>query len=133
TTNTYGLLKCKATKVGKDTLLFQIVTLVREAQSSKAPIQDVADRISERFVPSAIIVALLAFAFWYFIWGFTLIPSMLFMIAVLVVSCPCALGLATPTALMVGTAKGAESGILIKGGEALENAHRINAVAFDKT
>ena len=133
TVNTYGLLKCRATKVGKDTLLFQIVTMVREAQSSKAPIQDVADKISEKFVPAVIVLSLVAFSFWYFIAGFAIVPSMIFMIAVLVISCPCALGLATPTALMVGTAKGAESGILIKGGEALENAHRITAVTFDKT
>lgn len=133
TTNTYGLLKCKATKIGKDTLLFQIVNMVREAQSSKAEIQNVADSISERFVPAAIVISLLAFAMWYFFLGYDLIPSMLFMIAVLVVSCPCALGLATPTAIMVGTARGAQSGILIKGGKALEGAHRITAVAFDKT
>jgi len=133
TTNSYGLLKCRATKVGKDTLLFQIIKLVRQAQSSQAPIQAVADKISERFVPTAIVLSMLAFAFWFFVMGLTFIPSLLFMIAVLVVSCPCALGLATPTALMVGTAKGAESGILIKGGEVLENAHRITAVAFDKT
>ncbi len=133
TTNTYGLLKCRAAKVGGETLLFQIIKLVRQAQASKAPIQDVADKISERFVPAAIIIALLAFSFWYFIQGYTVIPSLLFLVAVLVVSCPCALGLATPTALMVGTARGAESGILIKGAEALEGAHRITAVAFDKT
>lgn len=133
TTNTYGLLKCRATKIGKDTLLFQIVNMVREAQSSKAEIQNVADSISERFVPAAIVISLLAFAMWYFFLGYDLIPSMLFMIAVLVVSCPCALGLATPTAIMVGTARGAQSGILIKGGKALEGAHRITAVAFDKT
>lgn len=133
TTNTYGLLKCRATKVGKDTLLFQIVKMVREAQSSKAEIQNVADQVSERFVPAAIIVALLAFSFWYFIMGLEVIPAMLFMTAVLVVSCPCALGLATPTALMVGTARGAQSGILIKGAKALEGAHKITAVAFDKT
>ena len=133
TTNTYGLLKCRAAKVGGETLLFQIIKLVRQAQASKAPIQDVADKISERFVPAAIIIALLAFSFWYFIQGYTVIPSLLFLVAVLVVSCPCALGLATPTALMVGTARGAESGILIKGGEALENAHRVTTVAFDKT
>lgn len=133
TTNTYGLLKCRAEKVGKDTLLFQIVKMVREAQSSKAEIQNVADQVSERFVPTAIVIALLAFAFWYFVMGLEVIPAMLFMTAVLVVSCPCALGLATPTALMVGTARGAQSGILIKGAKALEGAHRITAVAFDKT
>lgn len=133
TTNSYGLLKCKATKIGKDTLLHQIVRLVEEAQASRAPIQDVADRISERFVPAVIVLAGLAFAYWYFVGAYDFTASMLFAIAVLVISCPCALGLATPTALMVGTAKGAESGILIKGGEALEGAYKITAVAFDKT
>jgi Cu+-exporting ATPase len=133
TTNTYGLLKCKATKVGKDTLLHQIVRLVEEAQASRAPIQDVADRISEKFVPAVIVLALLTFSLWYFGAGLTFTASALFAIAVLVISCPCALGLATPTAIMVGTARGAESGVLIKGGEALENAYRVTTVAFDKT
>ncbi|OHA53455.1 MAG: copper-translocating P-type ATPase [Candidatus Terrybacteria bacterium RIFCSPLOWO2_01_FULL_58_14] len=133
TTNTYGLLKCKAAKVGKDTLLHQIVRLVEQAQASRAPIQDVADRISEKFVPGVIVIAFLTFSAWYFGAGLTFAAAALFAIAVLVISCPCALGLATPTALMVGTARGAESGILIKGGEALENAYRITAVAFDKT
>lgn len=114
TNNTYGLLKCRAKKVGKDTLLFQIIKMVREAQSSKASIQDVADRVSEKFVPIVIVFALLVFSMWYFILGYPAIPSMIFMVAVLVISCPCALGLATPTALMVGTARGAQSGILIK-------------------
>ncbi len=133
TNNTYGLLKCRATKVGKDTLLFQIIRMVREAQSSKASIQNVADSISERFVPAAIVFSLCAFAFWYFIMGLEIVPALIYMIAVLVISCPCALGLATPTALMVGTARGADSGILIKGGEALESAYKITTVAFDKT
>ncbi|MBI2451128.1 MAG: copper-translocating P-type ATPase [Parcubacteria group bacterium] len=133
TNNTYGFLKCRAVKVGQDTLLFQIIKMVREAQSSKAEIQDVADQVSERFVPIAIIISLLAFSFWYFVMGLEVIPSLLFMIAVLVISCPCALGLATPTALMVGTARGAQFGILIKGAQALENSYKINAVAFDKT
>ena len=133
TNNTYGLLKCRAKKVGKDTLLFQIIKMVREAQASKASIQDVADRVSEKFVPTVIVFALLVFSTWYFIFGYPAIPSMIFMVAVLVISCPCALGLATPTALMVGTARGAQSGILIKGGKALEGAYKINTVAFDKT
>ncbi len=133
TNNTYGLLKCRAKKVGKDTLLFQIIKMVREAQASKASIQDVADRVSEKFVPTVVVFALLVFSMWYFILGYPAVPSMIFMVAVLVISCPCALGLATPTALMVGTARGAQSGILIKGGKALEGAYKINAVAFDKT
>ena len=133
TTNTYGLLKCRANKVGRDTLLFQIIKMVREAQSSKASIQDVADRVSEKFVPAVVVFAFLVFALWYFVLGYPVVSSLLFMIAVLVISCPCALGLATPTALMVGTARGAQSGILIKGGKALEGAYKINSVAFDKT
>lgn len=133
TMNSYGLLRCRATKVGKDTLLHQIVRLVREAQAGKAPLQRVADWISERFVPAVIVLSLITFNYWYFIRGGDFTPALLFMVATLVISCPCALGLATPIATMVGTAKGAESGILIKGGEALEKAHKITAVAFDKT
>ncbi len=133
TTNIDGMIKCKATKIGKDTLLYQIVTMVEEAQATRAPIQDVADRISEYFVPAVVVLALVTFAFWYFILGLNFAASLLFAVAVLVVSCPCALGLATPTAIMVGTTKGVESGILIKGGEALEKAHKITTFAFDKT
>lgn len=133
TVNTYGLLKCRATKVGKDTLLHQIVRMVREAQATRAPLQRVADWISERFVPTVIVLSLISFNYWFFIKGNDFTPSLLFMIATLIISCPCALGLATPIATMVGTAKAAESGILIKGGEALEKAHKITAVAFDKT
>lgn len=133
TVNSYGLLKCKATKVGKDTLLFQIVDLVREAQATRAPLQRTADWISERFVPAVIVLSLIAFNYWFFIQGIDFTPALLFMVATLIISCPCALGLATPIATMVGTAKAAESGILIKGGEALEKAYKITAVAFDKT
>jgi len=133
TLNINGFLECEAKKVGKDTLLHQIITLVEEAQASRAPIQAVADRISERFVPAVIVISFVTFAFWYFVQGYTFAPSLLFSIAVLVVSCPCALGLATPTAIMVGTARGAESGIILKGGDALEKAKNITAVAFDKT
>lgn len=133
TVNTYGLLKCKATKVGRDTLLHQIVRLVREAQATRAPLQRVADWISERFVPTVIVLSLISFNYWFFIRGNDFTPSLLFMVATLIISCPCALGLATPIATMVGTTKAAESGILIKGGEALEKAHKITAVAFDKT
>jgi len=133
TINSYGRLKCRATKVGKDTLLFQIVRLVREAQATRAPLQRVADWISERFVPAVIVLSLIAFNYWYFIQGADLTPSLLFMVATLIISCPCALGLATPIATMVGTAKGAESGILIKGGMALEKAHKVTIIAFDKT
>lgn len=133
TVNSYGLLHCKATKVGTETLLHQIVRMVREAQATRAPLQRVADWISERFVPTVIILALISFNYWFFIKGNDFTSSLLFMVATLIISCPCALGLATPIATMVGTAKGAEGGILIKGGEALEKAHKITAVAFDKT
>ena len=133
TVNSYGLLHCKATKVGSETLLHQIVRMVREAQATRAPLQRVADWISERFVPTVIVLALISFNYWFFIKGNDFTSSLLFMVATLIISCPCALGLATPIATMVGTAKGAESGILIKGGEALEKAHKITAVAFDKT
>jgi Cu+-exporting ATPase len=144
TINKNGLIKMEATKVGADTALAQIVKLVEEAQASKAPIQRLADIVSGRFVPTVIIISFLTFLIWYggFIIG--LLPENLIttdafvfafklMIAVLVIACPCALGLATPTAIMVGTGKGAEQGILIKSAEALETAHKINAVIFDKT
>jgi len=133
TINSYGLLHCRATKVGSETLLHQIVRMVREAQATRAPLQRVADWISERFVPTVIMLSFVSFNYWYFIKGNDFTPSLLFMVATLIISCPCALGLATPIATMVGAAKGAEGGILIKGGEALEKAHKITAVAFDKT
>src|SRR3990167_9259111 len=133
TVNSFGLLHCKATKVGSETLLHQIVRMVREAQATRAPLQRVADWISERFVPTVIALSLISFNYWFFIKGNDFTPSLLFMVATLIISCPCALGLATPIATMVGTAKAAETGILIKGGEALEKAHKITAVAFDKT
>lgn len=134
TINKHGGFKFKATKVGKDTALAQIIKVVEEAQGSKAPIQRMADVISAYFVPVVIAISFLTFVIWYFIAApgqFTeaLLPA----IAVLVIACPCALGLATPTSIMVGTGKGAENGILIKGGEHLENAHKINTVVFDKT
>ncbi|KJS84383.1 MAG: ATPase P [Peptococcaceae bacterium BICA1-8] len=134
TINKHGSFKFKATKVGKETALAQIVRIVEEAQGSKAPIQRMADIISAYFVPVVIVIAVVTFLSWYFIvepGEFTkaLLPS----IAVLVIACPCALGLATPTSIMVGTGKGAENGILIKGGEHLENAHKINTVVLDKT
>jgi len=133
TINKFGLLKFKATKVGKETLLFQIIHMVEEAQATKAPIERLADAIAEYFVPAVVVFAIVAFTFWYFIYGLAFAPSLLIMVAVLIISCPCAMGLATPTAIMVGTGKGAESGILIKGGEALERAYKIKSIAFDKT
>lgn len=130
--NKTGFIKYKATKVGKDTALAQIVKLVEEAQGSKAPIAKLADVISAYFVPTVIILAVISAIGW-LIAGETPIFALTIFIAVLVIACPCALGLATPTAIMVGTGKGAENGILIKGGEALEIAHKINTIVFDKT
>lgn len=131
TVNKHGSFKFRATKVGKDTALSQIIKLVEEAQGSKAPIQHLADKISGIFVPIVIVIALATFAITYFIAGFT--PALVSMIAVLVIACPCALGLATPTAVMVGTGKGAENGVLIKGAEHLQNSQRVNTVVLDKT
>ncbi|WP_429088040.1 copper-translocating P-type ATPase [Brassicibacter mesophilus] len=132
TINKFGTFKFKATKVGKDTALAQIIKLVEDAQGSKAPVQRLADKISGVFVPTVVGIALVTFLLWYFVKGdFT--HALISAVAVLVIACPCALGLATPTAIMVGTGKGAENGILIKGGEHLEKAHQINAIVFDKT
>ena len=130
--NKTGFIKYKATKVGKDTALAQIVKLVEDAQGSKAPIAKLADVISAFFVPIVIVLAVLSSLAW-LISGETPIFSLTIFIAVLVIACPCALGLATPTAIMVGTGKGAENGVLIKGGEALETTHQINTIVFDKT
>ena len=140
TLNKLGFIKFEATKVGKETALAQIIHLVEEAQGSKAPIQKLADKVSEIFVPAVIGIALITFLLWYFV-----IPlpassevnlftrAMINMVAVLVIACPCAMGLATPTAVMVGTGKGAESGILLRSGEALERAGKIDTVILDKT
>jgi Cu+-exporting ATPase len=130
--NTNGLIHFKATKVGADTALAQIIKLVEDAQGSKAPIAQMADIVSGYFVPIVFVIAVVVAAAW-FISGQTLTFSLSIFIAILVIACPCALGLATPTAIMVGTGKGAENGILIKGGEALETAHKINTIVFDKT
>lgn len=131
--NKNGTIKYKATKVGKDTVLSQIIKLVEEAQGSKAPIAKLADVISGYFVPIVIALAVLSGLAWYFIGGQTLQFTLTIFISVLVIACPCALGLATPTAIMVGTGKGAENGVLIKSGGALETAHRIQTMVFDKT
>ncbi|MBI4020025.1 MAG: copper-translocating P-type ATPase [Candidatus Aenigmarchaeota archaeon] len=133
TINKNGMLKVKAAKVGKDTVLSQIISLVENALASKAPIQRLADRVASYFVPAVILIALGAFGLWYLAVGMPFIFAFTILIAVLIIACPCALGLATPTAIMVGTGKGAESGILIKGGESLEAAHRVTTVVFDKT
>ncbi len=134
TMNKTGTFTYKATKVGKDTMLAQIIKLVEEAQGSKAPIQRLADVISSYFVPIVIMLAIATFTLWY-IFGPTpgFLHAMLNMVAVLIIACPCAMGLATPTAIMVGTGKGAEHGILIKDAQALELANKINTVVFDKT
>lgn len=132
TINKNGLLKFKATKIGKDTALSQIIKLVEGAQGSKAPIARLADVIAGYFVPTVIVIALISGLSWY-IAGRGTIFSLTIFISVLVIACPCALGLATPTAIMVGSGKGAENGVLIKGGEALETAHKINTIVFDKT
>ncbi len=133
TINKHGALKFKATKVGANTTLAQIIRLIEDAQGSKAPIQRFADNIAGYFVPAVLIVALTTFFVWYFIVGSAFNFALIAGVAVLVIACPCALGLATPTAIMVGTGKGASKGILIKGGEALETAHRIKNVILDKT
>lgn len=130
--NKYGSIKYRTTKVGSDTVLAQIIKLVEEAQGSKAPISKLADIISGYFVPIVMGLALLAGILWY-IFKLDLELALTIFISVLVIACPCALGLATPTAIMVGTGKGAEHGVLIKSGEALETAHKIKVVVFDKT
>ncbi|NLA04478.1 MAG: copper-translocating P-type ATPase [Firmicutes bacterium] len=130
--NNYGSFTFQATKVGQDTMLAQIIRMVEEAQGSKAPIQRLADRVSNVFVPTIIAIALLTFAGW-FISGAGFESSLMHMVTVLVVACPCALGLATPTAIMVGTGVGAGKGILIRGGEHLERVEKIDTVVLDKT
>ncbi len=130
--NKNGMIKFKATKVGADTALAQIIKLVEDAQGSKAPIAKLADTVSGYFVPVVCAIALIAFFAW-FLTGQSLAFSLTIFISVIVIACPCALGLATPTAIMVGTGKGAENGILIKSGEALETAYKLNTIVFDKT
>jgi len=142
--NKNGFIKYRATKVGKDTALSQIIKLVEEAQGSRAPIAALADAISEKFVPAIIIIAFASLAGWFFFGGdfiaanaagepSTIWFAMRIFIAILIVACPCALGLATPTSIMVGTGKGAENGVLIKSGESLETAYKIQTVVLDKT
>jgi Cu+-exporting ATPase len=133
TINKHGSFKFKATKIGRDMVLSQIIKLVEDAQGSKAPIQRLADKVSSYFVPAVMIIALASFSLWYFAFGQAFVFSLSIFIAVLIIACPCALGLATPTAIMVGTGKGAENGILIKSAEALENAHKLTTIVFDKT
>lgn len=132
TINKFGTFKFEATKVGKDTVLSQIIKMVEDAQGSKAPIQKIADQVSGVFVPAVIVIAIVTFAIWYLVTR-ELNLAIVSAVSVLVIACPCALGLATPTAIMVGTGKGAEKGILIKGGEYLELAYKLNSVVLDKT
>ncbi|WP_338934978.1 copper-translocating P-type ATPase [Lactobacillus helveticus] len=133
TINTNGTFTFKATKVGSDTMLAQIVDLVKKAQTSHAPIQNLTDKISNIFVPAVLIIAIITFVIWYVFLGATVVNAMLFAVSVVVIACPCALGLATPTALMVGTARSAKMGVLIKNGEVLEEVSDIDTVVFDKT
>jgi len=132
TINKQGLLKFEATRIGAETALSQIIRLVQEAQGSKPPIQRLADRVAGVFVPVVIVIALATFAVWWAVGGdFT--PALIRLVSVLVIACPCAMGLATPTAIMVGTGKGAENGILFKNSGALESVHRLQVVVLDKT
>ena len=133
TINKNGSIEFRATAVGKDTVIAQIIKLVEEAQGSKAPIQALADRIASVFVPVVISLAVITFILWYLVGGLPFTGAMINFIAVLIIACPCALGLATPTAIMVGTGLGASRGILIKNAESLERAHKLQTVIFDKT
>jgi len=133
TINKQGLLVMKATGVGEETMLAQIVKLVEEAQSSQAPIQKLADKISSIFVPAVILIAVLGFLVWYFLLGLSFSGALVVGITILIVSCPCALGLATPISIMVGTGRGARAGILIKDAEKLQIAGKVKAIVFDKT
>jgi Cu+-exporting ATPase len=132
TVNKHGLLKIKATKVGKETALSQIIHIVEQAQSSTAKVQRLADSISAKFVPAVVITSVVTFFIWTVLLG-ELVSGILTFVAVLIIACPCALGVSTPAALMVGVGKGAESGILIRGAEYLERSQKINTVVFDKT
>ncbi len=133
TINQNGVLQVQVEKTGNDTVLNRIIEMVRDAQAEKPPMQRLADKISNVFIPIVILIALLSFSYWFWIGNFLFEKALLRFVAVVVISCPCALGLAIPTAIMVGTGKGAEFGILIKGGESLELIHKITDVVFDKT
>ncbi|MEM4359446.1 MAG: copper-translocating P-type ATPase [Candidatus Bilamarchaeaceae archaeon] len=133
TINKTGSFKFRATKVGSDTMLAQIIKLVEDAQGSKAPIQALADIVAGYFVQAVIALAILAFVYWYFIAGQTFLFAITILVSTLIIACPCAMGLATPTAVVLGTGKGAENGILFKNAESLEMLHKVNAIVFDKT
>ncbi len=132
TINKHGSFNFKATKIGKDTVLANIIKIVEEAQTSKPPIQKLADKVAGIFVPIVLFVAIITFLIWFFAIG-NLTMAIISSVAVLVIACPCAMGLATPTAVMVGTGKGAENGILIRSGESLEKTHNLNTIILDKT
>jgi Cu+-exporting ATPase len=133
TINKSGLLKVRATKVGQDTVLSQIIALVEEARTGKAPMQKMADQVAKYFVPAVVVVAVSSALAWYFVGGIGLTFSLLAFVSVIIIACPCALGIATPAALMMGAGKGAENGILFKGGEHLEMARKVRTAVFDKT
>ncbi len=133
TINKNGLLKVKATKVGQDTVLSQIITLVEEAKTGKAKLEKMVDQVAKYFVPAIVVIAIGVFLGWYFIGNAGLTYSILAFVSVIIIACPCALGLATPAALMMGAGKGAENGILYKGGEHIEIANKVNTIVFDKT
>ena len=133
TINKNGLLKVRATKIGQDTVLSQIITLVEEAKTGKAKLEKMVDQVAKYFVPAIIIIAIGVFLGWYFIGNAGLTYSILAFVSVMIIACPCALGLATPAALMMGAGKGAENGILFKGGEHIEIASKVNTIVFDKT
>lgn len=133
TINKNGLLKVKATKIGQDTVLSQIITLVEEAKTGKAKLERMVDQVAKYFVPAIVLIAIGVFLGWYFVGNAGLTYSILAFVSVMIIACPCALGLATPAALMMGAAKGAENGILYKGGEYIEIASKVNLVVFDKT
>lgn len=133
TINTDGTIVFKATKVGQDTMLAQIVDLVKKAQTSHAPIEDLTDKIANYFVPVVLIIALLTYVIWFGFIGASAVQAMLYAVSVVVIACPCALGLATPTALLVGTTRAAKMGVLLKNGQVLEKTRKIDTVVFDKT
>src|SRR5438128_8201646 len=133
TINKSGMLQVKATKVGQDTVLSQLITLVEEARAGKAAMQKMADKIEKYFVPAVILIATTAALGWYFAGNIGFTYSLLAFVSVIIIACPCALGIATPAALMMGTGKGAQNGILFKGGEHLEIANKVNTIVFDKT
>jgi len=133
TLNKNSVMKFRATKIGRDTVLSQIIKLVESAQGSKPPVQRIADKAVSYFIPTVLTIAILSFAVWYFILGNTLLFALTALISVLVIACPCALGLATPTAVTVGIGRGAELGVLVKNGEALEISEKLTTIVFDKT